>query len=35
MALPGGEVIRQSADVPKWQYTPEEVRKELEKEGKK
>lgn len=31
--LPGGEVIRQSTDVPKWQYTPEDVLKELEKEG--
>ena len=32
-ALPGGEVIRQSTDVPKWQYTPEDVLKELKNEG--
>lgn len=32
-SLHGGEVIRQSIDVPKWQYTPEDVLKELEKEG--
>lgn len=32
-ALPGGEVIRESSDVPKWQYTPEDVLKELEREG--
>ena len=32
-ALPGGEVIRQSTDVPKWQYTPEDVLKELGQEG--
>lgn len=31
--LPGGEVIRQSSDVPKWQYTPEDVLKELNNEG--
>jgi mono/diheme cytochrome c family protein len=31
--LPGGEVIRQAADVPKWQYSPEDVLQELEKEG--
>lgn len=32
-ALPGGEVIRKSTDVPKWQYTPQDVLEELEKEG--
>lgn len=31
--LPGAEVIEQSRDVPKWQYGPEEVIKELKKEG--
>lgn len=31
--LPGGEVIKDSKDVPKWQYGPEDVVKELEKEG--
>ena len=31
-ALPGGEIIRQSSDVPKWQYTPEDVLQELKKE---
>lgn len=33
MALPGGEVIRQASDVPKWQYRPEDVLKELKNEG--
>lgn len=32
-ALPGGEVIRESKDVPKWQYTPENVLQELKNEG--
>lgn len=32
-ALPGGAVIRQSSDVPKWQYRPEDVLKELKNEG--
>lgn len=32
-SLPGGEVIRQSSDVPKWQYGPQDVLKELKKEG--
>lgn len=31
--LPGGQVIRESTDVPKWNYTPEDVLKELKKEG--
>jgi mono/diheme cytochrome c family protein len=31
--LPGGEVIRQSQDVPKWNYTPKDVLEELQKEG--
>jgi mono/diheme cytochrome c family protein len=31
--LSGGEVIRQTTDVPKWQYNPQDVLKELEKEG--
>jgi len=31
--LSGGEVIRQTTDVPKWQYTPQDVLKELQKEG--
>lgn len=30
--LPGGEVIEQSKEVPKWQYEPEDVLKELKKE---
>ena len=34
-SLPGGEVIRQAADVPKWQYTPEDVLEELKREGGK
>ena len=32
-ALPGGEVIRKESDVPKWQYTPEDVLNELREEG--
>lgn len=32
-SLPGGEVIREAADVPKWQYTPQDVLEELKKEG--
>lgn len=32
-ALPGAAIIRQSSDVPKWQYTPEDVLRELEREG--
>lgn len=31
--LSGSQVIREAVDVPKWQYTPEDVLKELEKEG--
>ncbi len=31
--LPGGEVIRHATDVPKWQYTPEDVLQELKEEG--
>jgi mono/diheme cytochrome c family protein len=34
-SLPGGEVIRQASDVPKWQYTPQDVLHELQKEGGK
>ena len=34
-SLPGGEVIRQASDVPKWQYTPKDVVEELKKEGGK
>lgn len=33
--LPGGEVIRQTEDVPKWQYAPQEVLEELKSEGGK
>lgn len=33
--LSGGRVIRKSTDVPKWQYSPEDVLKELKKEGGK
>ncbi len=32
-SLPGEEVIRQASDVPKWQYTPQDVLEELRKEG--
>lgn len=32
-SLPGGEVIREASDVPKWQYSPEDVLEELKKEG--
>lgn len=32
-SLPGGEVIRQGTEVPKWQYSPEDVLQELRKEG--
>lgn len=32
-ALPGGEVIRHETDVPKWQYTPQDILQELQKEG--
>lgn len=32
-ALPGGEVIKHSTDVPKWQYTPDDVLKDLRNEG--
>jgi len=31
--LPGGNIIRSSEDVPKWQYSPEDVMKELAQEG--
>ncbi len=34
-SLPGGNVIRGAQDVPKWNYTPEDVLKELEEEGNK
>lgn len=33
--LPGSEVIRRGTDVPKWQYTPEDVLEELKREGGK
>lgn len=32
-SLPGATVIRSSEEVPKWQYTPEKIIEELEKEG--
>lgn len=32
-SLPGGTIIRGAEDVPKWQYTPEDVLHELENEG--
>ena len=32
-SLPGGTVIRGSQDVPKWQYQPEDVIRELNEEG--
>ncbi|MGK5594556.1 MAG: c-type cytochrome [Parachlamydiaceae bacterium] len=32
-SLPGGTVIRDSQDIPKWQYTPEDVIRELKNEG--
>jgi len=31
--LPGGQIIRESTDVPKWNYTPADVLKELKNEG--
>ena len=31
--VPGGEVIKSSKDVPKWQYTPQDVLHELKNEG--
>lgn len=34
-SLPGGSVFRQGSDVPKWNYTPEDVLKELEREKSK
>lgn len=34
-SLPGSTVIRGSEDVPKWNYTPEDVIKELDREGNK
>lgn len=34
-ALPGSEVIRSPADVPKWRYSPADVLKELKEEGSK
>jgi mono/diheme cytochrome c family protein len=33
-SLPGGTVIRSSEDTPKWNYTPEDVIKDLENEGR-
>lgn len=32
-ALPGGTIIRSSGDVPKWQYQPQNVIDELQREG--
>jgi mono/diheme cytochrome c family protein len=32
-SLPGGTVIRSSQEVPKWQYTPEKIIDELNREG--
>ncbi len=32
-SLPGGTVIRDAQDIPKWQYTPEDVLRELKNEG--
>lgn len=32
-SVPGGEVIKSSQDVPKWQYSPEDVLEELHREG--
>lgn len=32
-SLPGGEVIKESSDVPKWRYSPQDVLEELRKEG--
>lgn len=34
-SLPGGRVIQSQTDVPKWQYTPKDVLKELQHEGNK
>lgn len=31
--LPGGEIIRENEDVPKWEYSPQDVLDELKKEG--
>ena len=31
--LPGGTIIRETTDVPKWQYQPEDILKELQNEG--
>lgn len=31
--LPGGEIIKETKDVPKWEYTPQDVLEELKKEG--
>lgn len=35
LSLPGARVIRSATDVLKWQYSPEDVLKELEEEGEK
>lgn len=32
-SLPGGQVIRDSSDVPKWDYSPKDVLEELHREG--
>ena len=32
-SLPGGEVIRQATDIPKWEYTSQDVTEELTQEG--
>lgn len=32
-SLPGGTVIREEKDVPKWKYQPEDILKELKREG--
>lgn len=34
-SIPGGNVIKGSHDVPKWQYSPQDVIKELKEEGNK
>lgn len=31
--LPGGQVIRESEDVPKWKYSPEDILRDLKNEG--
>ncbi len=32
-SLPGGEIIKENQTIPKWHYTPEDVLKELQREG--